>query len=162
MRREIYAGAAAIHLVIAALFSTHVQVEKYVPEAIERPLRIYGGYTGADTHFNFFAPAVPTQPRVHFVLTGRDGSQRTVDLMTPSAEVNQRLANMLSIYELAAARPLVVRSWALYVLARHPEAQSAEVRVEILDIPTIAQAHAGKRPAWVEVERTVVRRDEPY
>jgi hypothetical protein len=159
VRREIFVAAGAVHLMIAALFSTHVQVEKYLPAAIERPLRIYGGYTGADTHFNFFAPGVPTQPRVHFVLANRDGSTRTAGLLTASAEVNQRLANMFSIYELAAARALVVRSWALYVLARNPEAQSAEVRVEILDIPTIAEAKEGKRARWVEVERTVVRRD---
>jgi len=153
-------AAAAVHLVIAALFSTHVRVENFIPWAIERPLQLYGGYTGAATRFNFFAPSVPTQPRVQFTLKGREGATRTVDLLTPSNEANQRVATMLSLYELASLRPLLVRSWAVYVLTRHPEAESVEVRVEVLDIPTIAQARAGRKPAWVEAERTVVRRDE--
>jgi len=153
-------AAAAVHLVIAALFSTHVRVENLIPWVIERPLQLYGGYSGAATRFNFFAPAVPTQPRVTFALRGRDGSTRTVDLLTPSNEANQRIATMLTLYELASLRPLVVRSWAVYALTRHPEAESVEVHVEILDIPSIAQARAGRAASWVEIERTVVRRDE--
>ena len=153
-------AAAAVHLVIAALFSTHVRVENLMPWVIARPLELYGGYTGAATRFNFFAPAVPTQPRVTFTLRGRDGTMRAVELLTPSNEANQRISTMLTLYELAALRPLVVRSWAVYALTRYPQAQSVEVRVEILDIPTIAQARAGRVASWVEAERMVVRRDE--
>ena len=153
-------AAAAIHLVIAALFSTHVRVENFIPWVIERPLQLYGGYTGAATRFNFFAPSVPTQPRVHFALKGRDGTTRNADLLTPSNEANQRVATMLSLYELQSLRPLLMRAWAVYALARHPDADAVEVRVEILDIPTLAQAQAGRKPAWVESERAVVRRDE--
>lgn len=153
-------AAAAVHLVIAALFSTHVRVENLIPWVINRPLQLYGGYTGAATRFNFFAPAVPTQPRVHFLLTDRDGKTRSADLLTPSNEANQRISTMLTLYELPALRPLLMRSWAVYALTRHPDAQAVEVRIEILDIPTLAQARAGRAAAWVEVDRSVVRRDE--
>ena len=153
-------AAAAVHLVIAALFSTHVRVETLIPWVIERPLQLYGGYTGAATRFNFFAPSVPTQPRVQFALKGRDGAVRTADLLTPSNEANQRVATMLSLYELESLRPLLLRAWAVYALTRHSEALEVEVRVEVLDIPTLMQARAGRKAAWVEAGRTVVRRDE--
>jgi hypothetical protein len=160
IRREIVIAAASVHLAVAALFSTHVRVELLLPGAIEQPLRVYGNYSGASTHFNFFAPAVPTQPRVTFVLAMRDGTSRTVDLATPSAEVNQRFANMFGSYELADLRPFLVRAWAVYELGLYPDAQAVDVRVEVLDLPTLAQAQAGRKPSWVEVERTVVRREE--
>ena len=153
-------AAAGIHLVIAALFSTHVRVEKYIPAAVERPLRIYGSYTGAHTRFNFFAPTVPSQARVHFTLVNADGRAREVDLSTTSAEANQRLATMFTFYEMPHLRPFLVRAWAAYVVSLHPHAQSIEVRVEILDIPTLAEARAGKMASWVEVEKTMFRRDE--
>ena len=34
MRRKLFVAAAAVHLVIAALFSTHVRVENFLPWAI--------------------------------------------------------------------------------------------------------------------------------
>jgi hypothetical protein len=153
-------AAAGIHLVIAALFSTHVRVESFIPWVIEHPLQLYGGYSGAATRFNFFAPSVPTQPRVLFTLRGRDASTRTVELLTASNEANQRIATMFSLYELVSLRPLVLRSWAVYVLTRYPDAESVEVRVEIFDIPTMAEARAGRKGGWVESERLVLRRDE--
>jgi hypothetical protein len=158
--RTIFVAAAGIHLVIAALFSTHVPVEKYIPAAVERPLRIYGSYTGAHTRFNFFAPTVPSQARVHFVLVNAQGMAREVALSTASADANQRLATMFGSYEMAHLRPFLVRAWAAYVASIHPDAQSIEVRVEILDLPTLAEAKAGKMASWVEVEKTKFRRDE--
>ena len=160
MRREIYAAAAAVHLTIAALFSTHVRPDRFLPAAIERPLRLYGEYTGAATHFNFFAPEVPTEARVTFLLTDADGRTREERLGTPNAEVNERIAAMVPAYSMPAIRPLLVRSWAVYMLVHNPQSVSVEVRVSILDLPTLREASAGKAAAWVEVERTLVRRDE--
>ena len=160
MPRTIFVAAAGIHLVIAALFSTHVRVENYIPAALERPLRIYGSYTGAHTRFNFFAPTVPSQARVNFVLVNAQGQAREVGLSTASADANQRLATMFAFYEMPHLRPFLVRAWAAYVASLHPDAQSIEVRVEILDIPTLAEARAGKMASWVEVEKTMFRRDE--
>lgn len=160
MRREIFTAAAAVHLTIAALFSTHVRPDRFLPAAIERPLRLYGEYTGAVTHFNFFAPDVPTEARVTFLLAMADGRTREERLATTSAEANQRIAAMVPAYGMPAVRPLLVRSWAVYMLTRYPEAVSVEVRVSVLDLPTLREAAAGKAAAWIDVERTVVRRDE--
>jgi hypothetical protein len=160
VRREIIVAGAAVHLIVAALFATHVRIERYLPSAIERPLRVYGGYTGASTHFDFFAPAVPTQPRVRFEITAANGGTRVIDFATPSAEVNQRFAVMYATYELPSLRSALVRAWAVFVLERYPDARSVEVQVDVLDVPTLAQAHRGKTAQWVEAARTVVRRED--
>ena len=158
--RRVAIIAAAIHLSIAALFSTHWPVERVLPDFVERPLKLYGLYTGAQTHFNFFAPVVATQARARFRLVARDGTIRTDELLTRSAEANQRLAMMFTFYGEPQIRPFLARAWAVHMLARHPDAVAVEVRVEALDIPTLPQVKAGKSARWIEVDRTVLRRDE--
>jgi len=158
--RRLATAAAAIHLGVAAFFSTHWPVEGYLPAVIERPLKLYGTYTGAQTHFNFFAPTVSTQARAQFVLTKPDGSQVRDELLTTNFEANQRLAMMFTFYGVAEVRPFLARSWAVHMLNRHPEADSVEVRVEALDIPTLAEIKSGKAARWVEIDRSKVTRRE--
>ena len=159
-RRRLAVAAAAIHLSIAAFFSTHWPAERILPGLLERPLKLYGLYTGAQTHFNFFAPAVATQARAQFVLHRPDGTTARAELLTPSAEANQRLAMMFTFYGVPEARPFLARAWAVHMLARHPEATAVEVRVEVLDIPALPDVKAGKPARWVEIDRTRLRRDE--
>lgn len=158
--RKLAIGAAAIHLGIAAFFSTHWQVEQFLPAVVDRPLKLYGAYTGAQTHFNFFAPTVSTQARAQFVLTRPDGSQARDELVTGNFEANQRLAMMFTFYGVPEARPFLARAWAVHMLNRHPDAESVEVRVEVLDIPTLAEIKAGKGSRWVEIDRTRLARRE--
>jgi hypothetical protein len=160
LRRNGVVAAAAVHLSIAAFFSTHWPVERVLPAILDRPLKLYGAYTGAQTHFNFFAPAVSTQARAQFILVNADGTTTRDELLTGNAEANQRLAMMFTFYGVAEARPFLARAWAVHMLERHPQAQSVEVRVEILDIPTLAELKAGKSSRWIEVDRTRVQRDE--
>ena len=158
--RRIAVAAAAIHLGIAALFSTHWPVERHLPAPIDRPLKLYGTYTGAQTHFNFFAPGVSTQARAQFVLTRADGSQSRDVLVTGNFEANQRLAMMFTFYGVQEARPFLARAWAVHMLNRHPEAQSVDVSVEVLDIPTLAELRSGKTSRWIEIDHTRLTRRE--
>jgi hypothetical protein len=135
-------------------------VERFLPALVDRPLKLYGAYTGAQTHFNFFAPAVSTQARAQFVLRRADGSEARDELITGNFEANQRLAMMFTFYGVVEARPFLARSWAVHMLNRHPEAESVEVRVEVLEIPTLAELKAGKASRWVEIDRmSLARRD---
>ena len=123
-------------------------------------MRRYGLYTGARAHFNFFAPAVPTQYRAQFVLMLRDGRTREATITTESGEANQRLATMFNAYQVAPAREGLVRSWAAFLLSRNPDAVAIETRVAYYEIPTVAEARAGKRAGWVELERMALRRED--
>jgi hypothetical protein len=152
-RKQLLWGAAGVHLFIALVYSSYLPVEHFIPPAIERPLRVYGGYSGAATHFDFFAPAVVSQVRVRFKLGTADGSERMYEVTTSSAEVNQRLAAMFNFYLRPTLQPFLVNSWSRYVLERHPDAQWVQTRVEFLDIPTLAQAKDGRKASWVEIGR---------
>lgn len=158
--RKLAIAAATIHLGIAALFSTHWAVDKSLPGWIDRPVKLYGAYTGARTHFNFFAPAVSTQARARFVLERADGRVVTDDLSTGNLEADQRIAMMFTFYGVAEIRPFLSRALAVYMLDRHPEAVAVEVRVEALDIPTLPGLKAGKASRWVEIDRTKLTRRE--
>jgi hypothetical protein len=152
-RQQLLWWAAGVHLFIALIYSTFLPVEHFIPAAIERPLRVYGGYSGAATHFDFFAPAVVSQVRVQFKLGAPDGSVRLYEVTSPSTEVNQRLAAMFNYYLRPTVRPLLLTSWSRYVLDKHPEAQWVQTRVEWLDIPTLAQLKEGRAASWVEIGR---------
>lgn len=152
-KKRIVCWAAGVHLFIALVYSTQLYVEFFIPAWLERPIRAYGGYSGAYTHFNFFAPAVVSQVRVKFKLGQADGSVRETEVTSTSGEVNQRLATMYNYYLRPTARPYLIEAWARHMLDTHPEAQWVQTRVEMLDIPTLAEIKAGKQAAWVEVGR---------
>jgi hypothetical protein len=152
-RKQLLAWAAGVHLFIALIYSTHIAVDHYIPQAIDRPLRIYGGYSGATTHFNFFAPAVVSQVRVKFYLGAADGSVSTYEVPAPSNEVNLRLAAMYQTFLRPGVRPYLIDSWSRYVLEQHPKAQWVQTRVEFLEIPTLAQIKEGRKATWNEIGR---------
>ena len=158
-RKQLVRWAAGAHLVIALIYSTHLPVEHFIPPAIERLLRIYGSYSGAYAHFDFFAPSVVSQVRVQFRLGVGEETIRTFEVVSPSSEVNQRLATMFNYYLRPTVRPLLVNSWARYALAKHPDAQWVQTRIEFLDIPTLAQLKEGKKATWVEVGRFAAVRE---
>jgi hypothetical protein len=151
--RKALPWLAATHLFIALLYSSHLHVEHFIPDVIERPIRIYGNFTGAHAHFNFFAPMVVSQVRVNFKLGLADGSVREIQVATPNIEVNQRLATMFNFYLRPTAREPLVQSWAQYMLATNPEAQWVQTRVELLEIPTLEDLKSGRRARWIEIGR---------
>ena len=152
-RRLLLCWAAAAHLLVALIYSTHLQVEHFIPAGLEKTMRIYGNYSGAHTHFNFFAPMVVSQVRVQFRLGAGDRTLRTVEVASDSSEVNQRLAMMFNFYLRPNARPALVEAWARRQLDVNPDAEWVQTRVEMLDIPTLEELRAGKKAAWVEIGR---------
>jgi hypothetical protein len=157
-RKQLLGWAAGLHLFIALIYSTFLPVERFIPQAIGRPLRIYGGYSGAATHFDFFAPSVVSQVRVQFRLGAPDGSVSTYEVTSSSKEVNLRLATMFNFFLRPAVQPFFLNSWSRYVLDKNPEAQWVQTRVEFLDIPTLAQLREGRKAMWVEVGRFAAER----
>jgi hypothetical protein len=152
-------GAGMIHLTVAALFCTHVPLERRLPPGVWRALSLYAGLTGVPRHYNFFAPAVSTQARADFVLTDAQGRSYEASLDTDSFEVSQRIAMMFTFTGNARTRAELMDGWARFMLERHPEARTAEVRMKLLDIPSPTEARAGQRPAWLPFDRLVRHRE---
>jgi hypothetical protein len=151
--RVALAWGAAAHLLIALIYSTHLQVEHFIPGWLDRPLRVYGDYSGAHTHFNFFAPVVVSQVRVTFKIGLPGGTTRELRIDPPSDEARLRVAGMFNYFLRPTAREPLVQAWARHVLDTTPEAQWVQTRVELLDIPTLAQMKAGRTAQWVEIGR---------
>ena len=138
---------------VAALFSTHVQIEKLLPAGLLRVLGVYGDLTGARTHFDYFAPDVAPQARGYVLLTAPDGTVRRRDIRAGNDEVNTRLAIMMSYLGDRRMRELLMHSWCLHFLSAEPGLAAAEARVEIIELPTMAEARAGQRPRWLPLDR---------
>ncbi len=160
MKSHLVVAIAMLHLVVAALFSTHVVIEERLPDLLGRALRVYGDYTGARTHFDYFAPAVAPQARASFVLFRTDGTKREVTLATGNAEADQRIAMMLTFLGPAAMRASIMHSWCVHFLERDPALAAVEARVEIIDIPTVSQARAGAVSRWLHLDRYRLTREQ--
>lgn len=162
VKRKVVLGAVAVHLSLAALFAPHVPLEPHLPAWLDHPIAFYGGLSGVHTHFDFFAPSVATQARVVYVVHGKDGSVWRGRLATPSAEVNNRIAIMLTHYSYPVEGQKLLHALADYMLRQHPDASSVEARIEALQIPPLAEAARGARPAWVEIGRKVARAGQAH
>lgn len=148
------------HLVVAALFSTHVQAERFLPAGLLRALAVYGDLTGARTHFDYFAPDVAPQARAYVLLVAPDGTVRRRDLRAANDEVNTRLAIMMSYLGDQRVRELLMHSWCLHFLGAHPGLAAVEARVEIIELPTLAQARGGQRSRWLPLDRYRLTREQ--
>lgn len=158
--RPLLVGAAAAHLTLAALFCTHVPIERELPAGLWRALSFYAAFTGAPRHYNFFAPNVSTQARAEFELIEPGGERRVVRLETDNGEVNQRLAMIFTFTADEQMRKPLLDSLASYMLARHPRAEAVDARLVILEIPGPQAARAGRPPRWLQYERLLKRRSE--
>jgi hypothetical protein len=153
-------GLALAHLVVAALFSTHVPAERLLPAALVRLLGIYGDLTGARTHFDYFAPEGAPQARAHVLLTARDGTVTRRDIRAANDEVNTRLAILMSYLGDRRVRELLMHSWCLHFLSADATLAAAEARVEIIEIPTMAEAREGRRARWLPLDRYRLTREQ--
>lgn len=156
---SLLAGAAAIHLTLAALFCTHVPIEREMPAYVRRALALDGAYTGVPRHYDFFAPEVSTQARAEFRVTDARGATRAASIETPSGEANQRLAMMYTFLGEPRLRAHLVHGWTEYLLRRNPEARRVDVRLMVLDLPSSGEARAGREAAWREFDRVVRERE---
>jgi hypothetical protein len=156
--RKVLVGAAAVHLVLAALYAPHVPIEPYMPRSLDRIVALYGSMSGVRNHFDFFAPSVSTQARVEFRVGGPDGTTRVMRLATPNGEVNNRIALMLTYYSYPGVRESLLQGLGEYMLRLNPHATTVEVRIDALEIPTLREVAAGNtRPRWTELGRAQVR-----
>lgn len=158
-KQRVLVALAAAHLSIVAAHAWHVPIEPHLPRGVQRALGVYGGYTGATSHYDFFAPSVSTQGRMAFRVFGPGGEVREFELSAARGDVNNRIAIMLTYYAFPSERERLLQAGARYMLRTHPEATAVEARVEVVDIPPLREAAArGSKVTWVELGRLTVSR----
>jgi hypothetical protein len=116
------------------------------------PLAVYGAASGADNSYGFFAPGVAPMPRVVVSRTDRSGAccQEVVPC-SPNREVNLRLGTGVSmfLYVDQQTQRELASGWAAAAFAQDPQAERVVVRVELHEVPKMAEYRAGQRPRWV-------------
>jgi hypothetical protein len=143
--------AAAIHLVLVLVLGVlHVRLP--YEGWVERAVGYYGALSGASSAYSFFAPTVGPLLWATFEVRDRAGTLTTEALETGvSREADLRVKNIVGMFwdeQDPAVRRSLVASWAAKVFAKHPEADSVVVRLEIYDLPSMAEYRAGKQPQW--------------
>jgi hypothetical protein len=153
---------ASVHLTLVATGAAHL-FSQIGDNIVSRPLQWYGTMSGADAGYNFFAPRVGSQLRVGFVLTNQDGQQWEDNLEgDANQEVRLRLGSLSGLFpqdrEGENLRRDLSASWAAVMFGRYPTAEVVEVRVEVYQVPSMAEYRAGSRPEWQPVHSSVFRR----
>lgn len=156
-------GLAVLHLLLTACGAMGLRL---FPEDTPawRILRLYGEAAGTDNRYGFFAPAVSSQVRGQFILTGANG-ETWIDTLERgnTRESNLRLGGLTdTVWASGEIDEPQLRSWAAAALGRHPRADRVVVRLEVNDVPSTSEFRLGKRPQWVFFhEATYCRADEP-
>ena len=167
MKRWLLVGAFALHLVLVAAGAAHLTSRVHGP--VGRALRFYDALSGAGDSYSYFAPAVGPQLRARFSLSTPQGERFDETLEAgKSREVRFRLGNLAGTVYIVAQRTDMRRAFlgalAASRFGAHPRASVVQVRIEVWEMPTMAEYRAGARPRWRSLrEATFVRtpRDRP-
>lgn len=117
-------------------------------------LTAYMDYSGASSDYRFFSPTVGSQVRARFLHSDGSGTEREIQLTTPSREVNLRISSMLmSSVNLPEIRDAMAASWAAMILAGQPPGARVSVILEVFHSPSMAEYRRGERGAWRPVYR---------
>lgn len=140
---------AAAHLVCVSLGALKVSLpDRSLPG---RAIARYAALTGADSNYGFFAPSVGRQLRLTFeVLDHAGGTTEEPLRLGDNREISLRTAQVVETFwtEDDDLRRALSASLAGKVLARHPEAKSVAVRLDLLEMPTMQAYREGEQPWW--------------
>ncbi len=148
--------AAALHLLVVSYVAAGLGLLPW--RSLSRAVAIYGGYTGANMKYGFFAPNIGTQFRAFFDIVDKNG-RREVDTLEKgvSSEAAIRLGNVVALYastvDQEKVRRVVAASWAGKMFGRHPGAREVWVRIEAYELPPMARYRLGARAEWREIYR---------
>ena len=156
-RGYLWLALAAGHLVLVTLGAGSVNLRELGLPG--RALEEYGGLSGANSGYGFFAPGVGFQLGARFDVVDGDGVTTPASLATgTSHEADIRVGNIIDQFgtvededdEEAAARVrrALAASLAGKVFGRHPEAVAVVVRLETFTPVSMKDWRGGERPRW--------------
>jgi len=151
IRPSLLAALAATHLALVIAGATHYPVGKQ-PNLLSWTLSLYGGLSGSETTYGFFAPKVAPELVAKFTLVDEQG--RTFEV-TPQQgvthEANLRFESTISMVVHPQFHDAVPASWAAALLGRHPDAVEVRVTIQAQDLPHMGQYQAGCRTRWITI-----------
>ena len=150
-RYKIWIALATVHLILVALGASHSFPSG--PNLILSTIGYYGRFSGADSGYGFFAPAVGTSLSATFEITDATGKTRIEPVDRGSSrEATLRINNIIGQIWRTDDKKVhrsLAASWAGKAFARYPDAEKVAVRLETYYLPSTEEYKAGKRPAWM-------------
>jgi hypothetical protein len=158
-RHALATGLAACHLTLAVCGAAHLPLLS-VDSLAGKALALYGALSGSDNGYGFFAPSVSSQLRVTFSMTDSAG-RRWTDVLARghNREADLRIGGIVSMSSSEEWRRGLAASWAARMFGSHPEASQVVIRIEVYDVPSMAEYQEGKRPEWNTVYEATLFRD---
>jgi hypothetical protein len=156
-RHALLTAIAAAHLLVVACGAASWAPfsDKKLPG---KALRWYGGMSGANNGYGFFASVGPSY-RVSFTMTNSTGRTWTDVLdQGKNNEATLRFNGTVSI--LGYVGDGLTASWAATMFGRHPDAQQVVVELNEYDPPSMEDYQAGKRAQWERVYEAMFVRNE--
>jgi hypothetical protein len=148
--RALLVVAAFLHLLSVALFIWTVFAEE-LPGRLPAALRVYKNLSGTFRDYAFFAPQVASDVKAGFLVTDTAGQGTFVNFVAKNREVGFRYNCIIAACMRTTdvrGRDLFAQSWAALPLGSNPDANRVTVIVKALDIPSMHDYRAGKRPEW--------------
>jgi hypothetical protein len=141
---KIYFALAAAHLLMVALFASHMAEWAAPPAAVSA----VGNYTGSNNIFSFFAPGLSDQPYVVYALKDSLNNEHIIDLNGNSPDFSKRINNIYGFLTIKEARPVISASLARFMLNRYPSTDKVRVAMVVQQIPQMDEYRTGKRIQW--------------
>jgi hypothetical protein len=154
--------AAACHLALVVCGAAHQRLVDE-PHPVGRALRWYGGLSGSDSGYGFFAPGVAGERRLVCTLTDAAGHSwaEPLEMRGQGREVDLRVLPLLLMFSEPDLGDAMAASVAAKMFGRFPAATRVTVRVDVCVVPTMEEYRAGDRPTWaVGYEATFSREDD--
>ena len=148
LKHKICYGLALLHLLMIALFASHVaEWGNGGSPALKIAGRI-GDYTGSNNIFSFFAPALSDQPYVVYAIKDTSGREQMIDLKGSSPDFANRINNVYGYLTLPEGRSLFSASLARFVWHQYPAAEKIRVAMVVQQIPDMDRYRSGERCRW--------------
>jgi hypothetical protein len=146
--RAFLVVAAFLHLLSVALFIWTVFAED-LPGKLPAALRVYKNLSGTFRDYAFFAPEVASDLKAGFLVTDTAGEETFVNFAAKNREVGFRYNCIIAAcMRDVRGRDLFAQSWAALPLGSTPDVDRVTVMVKTLDLPSMRDYRAGKRPEW--------------
>ncbi|MFN4260707.1 MAG: hypothetical protein ACK4RK_15530 [Gemmataceae bacterium] len=138
---------AAAHLTLAACSAAHWRLPP--DNTMGKFLAWYGSVSGAGSTFPFFAPKVAPQLKATFTLTDAEGQTWTEEAeQGDNREANLRYLSTINLFSYPEVGEAVAASWAAHLLGNYSDAQTVQVQVDVLELPSMEHYRDGDRPRW--------------
>lgn len=157
LKQKLVLGFAMVQLALVVYSVTYLPFPTN-ETWVGRAFNWYGGMSGGSNRYGFFKE-VGSACRARFVMSDEAGAEweDTLDHGI-SHEASLRYQGAMFIYPDWGEQ--LSSQWAATMFGRHPKAYQVNVIFESIDVPTMDEYRAGKRPEWKQTTLDVFLRKD--